>query len=155
MHVKQCIDLKEMCQNKPKLRTFLKFKDFGSVPVYLLKPMSFVCRKHLALIRLSNLSLRLETGRFERPRLEFNERFCLSCTDNISVEDEFHFIYKCVSYNDLRTVWFDKLTLPDNFEALENYEKLSLVLNCPENVKCTAQYIVDAFNLRSKIVKNL
>ena len=45
MHVKQTISLKEICLEKPKLRTFVKFKDFGPVPNYICKPMSFICRK--------------------------------------------------------------------------------------------------------------
>jgi hypothetical protein len=40
------------------------------------------------------------------------------------------------------------------FSELVNAERLKIVLNEPVNVKVTAQFILDACNLRSKIVKN-
>ena len=153
MSVKQAVNLKQICSEKPKLRTYVKFKDFGSIPSYICKPMSFICRKYLALTRLSNLAIRIETGRFERPKLDANLRFCPACNDNASVEDEFHYIFQCVSYNELRANWLSKLKLPENFAEMEAPEKLKLVLNEAENVKLTAQFILDAFNYRRKIVK--
>ena len=116
--------------------------------------MPFICRKYLALTRLSNLSIRIETGRFERPRINENLRFCPACVDGTSVENEHHVIFKCSVYSDLRTVWFRKIKVPDNFSELVSAEQLKLVLNSPENVKVTAQFILDAYNMRSKIVGN-
>ena len=153
MSVKQAVSLKELCQAKPKLRTYVQFKDFGTIPSYICKPMSFICRKYLALTRLSNLAIRIETGRFERPKLDATLRFCPACNVNASIEDEFHFIFQCVAYNDLRANWLVKLKLPENFLELEAPEKLKIVLNKAENVKVTAQFILDAYNYRSKIVK--
>ena len=153
MSVKQAVNLKQICLEKPKLRTYVKFKDFGSIPSYISKPMSFICRKYLALMRLSNLAIRIETGRFERPKLDANLRFCPACNVNASIEDEFHFIFQCVAYNDLRAIWLSKLKLPENFLDLQTPEKLKIVLNKAENVKVTAQFILDAYNYRSKIVK--
>ena len=153
MSIKQAVNLKELCQAKPKLRTFVTFKDFGSIPSYICKPMSFICRKYLALTRLSNLSIRIETGRYERPRLEANLRFCPSCNDRAKIEDEFHLIFQCVSYIEMRANWLSKLKLPENFHEIEASEKLKIVLNKAENVKLTGQFILDAFNYRSKIVK--
>ena len=115
--------------------------------------MSFICRKYLALTRLSNLCIRVETGRYERPKLELNQRFCPSCNDRAATKDEIHLIFQCVSYNEMRAIWFNKLILPENFPMLENTEKLKIVLNKTENVKLTGQFILDAFNYRSKIVK--
>ena len=109
-------------------------------------------RKYLALTRLSNLSIRLETGRFERPRLIEQDRLCPACLDRVSIEDESHFIFKCVKYDELRLNWLEKIDIPDNFSDLDACSKLSIVLNEANNVKLTAQFIVDAFNLRSKFV---
>ena len=154
MSIKQNADLKARCVEKPKLRTFITFKEFGSIPSYLTIPIPFICRKYLALTRLSNLSIRIETGRFERPRINENLRFCPACVDGTSVENEHHVIFKCSVYSDLRTVWFRKIKVPDNFSELVSAEQLKLVLNSPENVKVTAQFILDAYNMRSKIVGN-
>ena len=152
MFLKQTVDIKTRCIEKPKLRTYVTFNEFGVTPSYVTKPMSFLLRKFVALTRLSNLSIRLETGRFERPRLIEQHRLCLVCQDRVSVEDEFHFIFKCVKYTELRKSWFSKIITPENFNELVPKEKLKIVLNEAVNVKLTAQFIVDAYNLRSKFV---
>jgi hypothetical protein len=116
--------------------------------------MPFICRKYLALTRLSNLSIRIETGSFERPQIDENLRICPACNDGTSVENEHHVIFQCSVYSDLRTAWLRKIKTPDDFSELVSAEKLKVVLNSPDNVKVTAQFILDACNLRSKIVKN-
>ena len=40
-----------------------------------------------------------------------------------------------------------------NFESLSFQEKFKIVLNKPENIKPTAIFIFNAYNLRSKILK--
>ena len=83
MQVKQTFDLKSKCTSKPKLRTFNTFMDFGTTPSYLLIPLSFVQKMFLAKTRLAALPIRLETGRYERPRLLEQERLCPSCQNGI------------------------------------------------------------------------
>jgi hypothetical protein len=102
MSVKQNVELQNECQEKPKLRTFITFKEFGSTQSYITLPMPFLKRKFLALSRLSNLAIRLETGRYERPRLEEHQRLCKACRDGISVENEIHIYFQCGLYDDLR-----------------------------------------------------
>ena len=152
MRIKQNVDVKASCLEKPKLRTYVTFMEFGVTPSYVTKPMSFILRKYLALIRLSNLSIRLETGRFERPRMEEHLRLCPACLDRVSVENEAHFVFFCGLYEDLRSSWFTKIVIPENFSDLDVSEKFKIVLNNAQNVKFSAQFIVDAFNLRSKFV---
>ena len=60
--------LQNQCKNSPKLRTFIQITDFKTDNCYLSKPLSFIQRKALAKLRLGVLSLRIETGRFERPK---------------------------------------------------------------------------------------
>ena len=55
-------------------------------------------------------------------------------------------------YNVMRRSWISTLIVPENFFELQAAEKFKLIFNKPENVKVTAQYILDAFNKRSKIV---
>ena len=52
----------------------------------------------------------------------------------------------------MRRSWISTLIVPENFFELQAAEKFKLIFNKPENVKVTAQYILDAFNKRSKIV---
>ena len=41
---------------------------------------------------------------------------------------------------------------PENFDLLEEDSKLNTVLNLPENCKPTAQFITDAYSMRSRIL---
>ena len=109
--------------------------------------MPFICREYLTLTRLSNLSIIIETLRFERPQIDENRRICPACNDGTSVENENHVIFQCSVYSDLRTAWLRKITTPDGFSELVSAEKLKSVLNLPVNVKVTAQFILDACNL--------
>ena len=145
-----------------KLRTFLTFKNFLSVPSYLTKPLTFVQKRIMAKIRLGSLALRIETGRYSRPRLLENERTCQVCrldTEQIEfigeVESEIHFIFNCNRYSDIRLIWLNRLSLPVDFNFLNVYQKLDLVLNHPENVKATAQFLLNAYDARSKILSKI
>ena len=137
----------------PKLRTFVKFKDFFSTPSYLTKPLSFIQRKFLAKTRLGCLEIRIETGRYSRPRLPEASRICLACPEPTNqVENEYHFIFECEAYRDERLIWIDKLTIPNNFSTLLHSQKLKIVLNDHNNVKLSAQYLINIYDKRSKIV---
>ena len=77
----------------------------------------------------------------------------IDCVDGGPVESETHFLFQCRAYSAERRVWFGGMTLPDNFENLPLDIKLKTVLNDQVNVKFTAQFIVEALNIRSKILK--
>ena len=94
----------------------------------------------------------METGCYEQPRLEEHQWLCKACCDWISVENDIHIYFQCGLYNDLIRFWISKLNVPANFHELPAAEKFELFFNKPENVKATAQFIIDAFNKRSKIV---
>ena len=150
------------CAQKPKLRTFIQFKDFQIEPAYISKPLSFFQRRGVAKIRLGCLPLRIETARYLVPRIPEGDRKCLVCknhethldvSDPDSVENEIHYLFHCNAYNEERTIWYNKMTLPLNFCNLENAQKLKIVLNEPCNVKFTSQFIMNAYNTRSRILK--
>ena len=154
--------LKNECMQQSKLRTFNKFKHFGSTPAYVIKPMSFYQRKQFAKLRLGSLELRIETGRFSRPRLEIHERLCLICSEKRSqnnlepeIETEIHFLFSCDQLSTLRGKWFSIIQKPDNFNLLDEGEKLNIVLNMHENCKPTAQFITDAYCMRNKILNQM
>ena len=154
--------LKNECMQQSKLRTFNKFKHFGSTPAFVTKPMSFYQRKQFAKLRLGSLELRIETGRFSRPRLEIHERLCLICSESRrknnlepEIETEIHFLLFCEQYSILRGKWFSLLKKPNNFELMNEGEKLNVVLNLHENCKPTAQFITDAYCMRNKIMNQM
>ena len=142
---------KSECQIKPKLRTFMLFKDFQTVSPHIGKPLSFVERKTISKLRLGILPIRIETARYIRPILPENERVCYCISGQI--ESECYVLFSCPIYYDLRHEWLNKLCIPDNFEQLPEGEKLKIVLNKPENVKLTAQYLIKVMDLRSLVNK--
>ena len=152
MNIKQNVDLKRQCLEKPKLRNYAHIKDFNLPSPYLTIPMPFVCRKYLALTRLSNLQIRIETARFERPKIDANFRFCQVGCGGLFVEDEYHILFICNMYNHLRFSWLNKIKTPEHFFNMHSTEKLKVVLDLPENVKLTAQFLIDICNVRSKIL---
>ena len=184
------------CAEKPKLRTFIMFKDFENEPAYITKPLNFFQRRMMAKTRLGCLPIRLETGRYLIPRLPERERTCLVCKSNLidiipagadpvgagpagadpagenpagadlagvgpvggglagggPVESEAHFLFHCEKYKTERDIWLSKMTIPHDFLLFNLETKLKIVLNEPLNVKLTAQFISNAFNIRSKIL---
>ena len=104
----------------------------------------------LAKTRLSALAIRIETGRYERPRLQANQRLCPSCKDGQSIENEEHFIFFRTKFNILRQLWLIKLNKPDNFVNMNCSEKFKVIFD--QSVKITAQYIIDCYHVRSKLV---
>ena len=139
------------CPTLPKLRTFLKFKDFHSDSPHIYKPLSFMQRKRISQFRLGTLNLRIETGRYVRPRLPPEERFCLIC-NNGDVEDEIHFLLNCQRYEQARQNLYTHIVDINSFMELSNEEKLIKLLNDASLVKQTAKFITSSFDLRSTII---
>ena len=129
MSVKRNVELQNQCQEKPNLSTFIAFKEFGLTPSYIKMPMPFFKCKFLALSWLSNLAIRLETGRYKRPRLEEHQRLCKACRDGISVENEIHIYFPCGLHDDLRRLWINTLNMPANFHELPANEKFKLIIS--------------------------
>ena len=149
---KQNSELKIEYQPMPKLRTFNAFKDFENQPSYLIKPLNYFQRRAIATMRIGSFRIRAETQRYFRPKIPYERRFCITCpNENQEVECETHYLFSCSAYSNLRHTWLNTLEKPENFENLVLDEKLKTVLNIPANMKHTANFIIDAFNARSKI----
>ena len=80
---------------------YVNIKDSFGEEKYLDIVMCKRLRKCITTIRISSHNLRIQTGRFGRERIERNERFCQMC-ESREVEDEFHFIIKCNTFDALR-----------------------------------------------------
>ena len=144
----QSSTLKEQCLLKPKLRSFVKFKDFTLLSSHVAKSMTFNERRILSKIRLGVLPIRLETGRYVKPPLLEAERTCYC--DSGEIESEFHVLFGCNKYLVLREAWLSKLVIPENFNQMDFCDKMGLALNNAENIKYTAKYLLDVMDLRSK-----
>ena len=73
------------------------------------------------------------------------------CTANMRVENEYHYLFHCSAYVANRQQWLESVTLGDDFHQLSDMEKMKVITNLA-NVKLTAQYIVDAFSHRLRIL---
>ena len=63
-------------------------------------------------------------------------------------------LYICEKNLNLRQLWLDKITIPQNFNNLPNSEKFAVALDEPSNVKYTDQYLIDILDLR-RLLNNL
>ena len=120
---------------------------FSLEKCYLSKPLSFVQRKALAKFRLGVLQIRIETGRYERPKKSPLERICKQCDLNVP-EDENHFLLHCPKHRIMRESYFEKINL-DGFFTLHDIDKLRYLVNSPDIVKSTAQFILDCYDNRT------
>ena len=85
--------------NKPKLRTYVKVKDFDS-PACLVKIGMSRCQRSLtAQLLCGILPLELEVGRYLGTDKRF--RYCKVCGTK-EVEDEIHFIFDCTRLREAR-----------------------------------------------------
>lgn len=59
-------------------------------------------------LRSSSCRLRIETGRWRRPKEKEEERLCLLCEKG-EVENELHFVTSCSKYADLRRALYSNI----------------------------------------------
>ena len=132
----------------PKLRTFRLFKENRDVETYLLTNMPRRLIVNLARFRISNHCLQIEIGRHENMNLE--DRLCKLCaTINISViEDEYHVLFDCCAYNDIRNFYIKKYA-----NMYNQYNFISLMKTKDE--KCLqdlANFILSMFKIRKEML---
>ena len=105
------------CLQKPKLRTYVTFKDTFKTESYLFHFLSRQHRSFIAQLRLGILPLPIETGRFENikdsltgrfRKLKVEERKCQICNLD-DIEDEKHFLCICQVYDGERYLMYEKV----------------------------------------------
>ena len=77
--------------------------EWGLEPYINLLPLNL--RKNLTRLRISSHRLPIETGRYERPIIPRNERYCKVCTTSgypKRIGDESHLLFQCVIGTDKR-----------------------------------------------------
>ena len=67
------------------------------------------------------------------------------------METESHFLFYCGGYRQIRQQWLDNVIVPGNFNQLTDADKIRVLINL-DNVKSSAQFIVEAFNHRNKLL---
>ena len=96
------------CILKPKLRTYRTFKTELKLESYL-GYGSFLSRSVFFSIRSSSCRLRIETGRWKRPKEDEKDRLCEVCGEQGKVETEVHFVTECNRYQELRMFLYSEI----------------------------------------------
>ena len=100
-------------------------------------------------IRISAHNLEIERGRYSRPIVSREERFCKYCKNEI--EDEKHFVLNCPLYNNIRTK-FDCL-----FEDISNADTFLLSFMNPQALPVmnkTCKFLQECYNSRDNFIKS-
>ena len=135
----------------PKMRTFKTFKKEYKFENYL---ANFDNTNHtLALLRfrISSHNLRIETGRYTRPKTPPDSRLCLYCTSQ-AVEDENHFIFNRSLYTNERPELLNVFNdLYPDAPSLPQSEQFILLMssNEPELLEALGKYVYKCFIKRN------
>ncbi len=120
----QNVERKYLLSTKPKLRTYVKFKESSCTKDYVKHCTSRGKMSLMALFRIGILPLHIETGRFRDKRI--NERVCLLCNSG-EVENELHFLCICTTYSNYRQNLYS-IVKNYNFLNMSNDEKFVFLL---------------------------
>ena len=135
----------------PKLRTYKLFKTQYKLEPHLMSPTNLNHTYALARFRISSHNLRIETGRYTKPKTPANERLCLYCPSQ-SVEDESHFLLNCNLYSQERSELLDTIKLfVHNFDDLSELEQFSAIMCSSEPlvIKNLGKFVYNGLKKRS------
>ena len=149
--VKQYEEWRLAIANKPKLRSYIKFKCQYKVEDYCTLNMLKSKRSLLAQLRLGVLQLQVEVGRFHGTPLD--KRTCQLCDMNV-VEDELHLLCVCPLYQVPRQLLYNRVALLNDNTQITHFKDLHindqficLMQNYQKYVAC---YLNDAWNIRKE-----
>ena len=124
-------------------RTFADFQFQDYLDIITVRKFRIAMTK----LRIASHRLEVETGRWSRPNaMPFEERKCKICNQ---LEDEFHFLFECLIYSNLRLRYFRNyyLNRPSMFKLVELFKT-----NSEKQLRDLAMYIFKAFELRHNMV---
>lgn len=133
-------------ENSTRARCYLSFANFH-YQTYLDKLNIAKYRKQLSRLRVSSHRLEVEVGRWAKPnKIPYVDRKCQIC--NV-LEDEFHFLFVCPLYDDLRksyisTYYWRRPNMPKFIELLNSD-------HC-KTLRRLSVFIEKAFQIRKEVV---
>ena len=93
----------------------------------------------------------IETGRYKKPKIPKEERFCPFCADK--VEDEVHFLIKCPTYNNLRgEILNDCTQLKPHFPYYSDTEKFIFLMSNEYMLFNVSKLIHFSMNKRNALI---
>ncbi len=139
-------DWRHSCSTKPKLRTYVTFKDNVEVAAHISCNLPKYERSLISQLCLGILPLRIETGRYTN--LQVDQRICLLCQLN-HVEDEAQFLFECELYRDERVQFENVINI--NFDDLSLENKFRTAFEHPFRL---GKFLKTAFNKRKARLYN-
>ena len=132
---------------KNKLQFYRNFKLSYSMENYLNYVQNFNYRRAFSRLRLSNHTLRIETGRYVKEVR--NERLCIFC-DKSEIENETHMLLYCPLYSNVRNICFDDIEVhKPHFRHLSEFAKLQDIMNPGKSiVNAVTKFVHSCFNIR-------
>ena len=110
------------------MKTYAEHKQDFKMESYITK-LNFSARQKLSKLRLSDHSLEIERGRYQRPYLKLEERKCPFCPDKI--EDEYHFLIECAMYRDERQSFLNSIN-HKSYSYTKQKKLFSRIFKCHE-----------------------
>jgi hypothetical protein len=131
-----------------KLRTYCVFKEDRSVESYLSLDIPRRLRSCIARFRTGCHNLQIEIGRHENIPLENRLcKYCMECEQIQVIEDEYHVLFECGWYKEVREWYIKKYC--DNFNM---FYFISLMKNKDEKcIKDVTNFIAHIFRCRNEI----
>ena len=131
-----------------KLKTYSLFKENREREGYLNLYLPRRLRVSLARFRTGNHNLEIEKGRHKNLLLE--DRLCKFCgffNSSVAIEDEYHVLFNCIAYHDIRSIFIASETHTSNL-----YNFVSLMKNNnPQVVISLAHFINKMFKTRKML----
>ena len=102
----------------------------------------------MARIKSGTNNLRIETGRYERPKRLEEFRICRICMNE--TENEEHFLQRCTAYEDIRK---DLVIDLDRCEGDEEISKILFGIGSNDEINKAIRYIRRAMAKRNRILE--
>ena len=111
----------------PKADTYREFKNRVKFESYLSDITNRKYRVTFTKFRLSDNGLMIEKGRYKRPKILREQRFCPFCPTK--VEDESHFPMQCILYENRNEIFMAAETEEPNFTNLNTQEQFIFLMS--------------------------
>ena len=138
----------ERLSNSTRASFYINISSFNFQP-YLNIVNLKIFRQALTKLRLSSHRLEIESGRWTKPLITPREnRLCKQCNN---LEDEFHFLFECPLYNDIRQFYIKpyftrRISMQKAIELLKTENS--------SNLKKLAMFIFKGFKIRDMTLYN-
>ena len=147
---------KKKIKNSNKLDFYRKFKHEYKAEEYLDMAPTMYAKRDYIKFRTSNHKLAVEILRYKRPIVPREQRLCELCTED-KIEDEFHMIFECTTYKNIREIYFQKIhaLIACNHAFKDEFiETIFKSLNTPVIIY-TSNFIKKCFTKRKSLLQSL